>query len=342
MDRTWSNRGSRVTAVRTSVVALVAVLLGNPAPASEVQLHEVFSGTGQYGIYNGGVGGLVGGSGTISDVNVAGPVEKAYLYWVGSNQPHDDVASDPVISLTRSGAAGSEVTADVTWTVDFPNPWDPGHYFWDANHMAFVADVTDLIAVGTSDYTISDFDMDTEFGAGLQIVYEDDSLPVRKIIIDQGHDFAFSGWPAAGELNRTHVLTHTFAPSDEDRTLDASFLVAGGEPVDRPDQLWFDTGTHASENDLPTELVTTGLGTVIDTNPLEGRDGTDWDTVLKEVTVPAGATYVAFQLESGGGTGLGEPAESFSWVSSSFAMVPEPTTLVLLGVGMTAVMRRRR
>jgi len=348
MKRVWNHNGGRIRAARAGAaarflaVAIVGVLLGSSALASEVRLHEVFSATGQYGIHNSGVGDLVDGTATMHDVTIPGRVETAYLYWVGSNQPHDDVGSDANITLTSSASSRAAVTADVEWAVDFEKPWDPGHYLWDANHIAFVADVTDLVSVGTFDYTISDFDMDAEFGVGLQVVYEDDSLPVSNVTVHQGHDFAYSGWPSAGELNRTHVLTHTFEPSDHERTLEASFLVAGGEPTDRPDQLWFDTGTHVTEEDLPAELITTGLGEVIDANPLEGTDGATWDTVIKEVMVPAGATYVAFQFESGGGTGTGSPAESFSWVSGSFAMVPEPTMLVLLLLGIPLVTQRRR
>ncbi len=326
-------------------ILAVAIGLGlaGTAVAAEIPLQEAWSGYGPYAVVNTGVGVRdTGGTGTMSDVTVTGQVQKAWLYWVGSNVPHSDILKDPVVTLTRSGSPGQSVTADVTAIVEFEVPWQPGNYYWDANHIAYWADVTDLVATGTWDYTISDFVMDKTHGAGLQIVYADDSLPAQNVSIFQGHDYAFAGWQNAGELSRTWVTSYTFAPAAYDRVLDAAFLVAGGEGTDRPDQLWYDVGTHVTEADLPVELITNNTGTVLDTNPLEGLDGNEWDTVIKSVLIPAGATYAAFQFQSGGGTGTGRPSESFSWVASSFSLIPEPASLVLLAFGAMAVARRSR
>ena len=41
-------------------------------------------------------------------------------------------------------------------------PWQPGNYYWDANRIAYWADVTALVTTGTFDYTVSDFVMDTQ------------------------------------------------------------------------------------------------------------------------------------------------------------------------------------
>jgi len=191
------------------------------------------------------------------------------------------------------------------------------------------------------EYAISDFAMDDPLGVGLQIVYEDDSLPAQDLTIYQGHDYAFRDWPDGGELNRTHVLAHTFDPADEDRQVEATFFLAGAFGTHRSARLWYASGEHDSASDLPVELITNGFGTVLDSAPLVGGDGNAWDTLTEMVTIPAGATYVSFQFESGDGT-LGDWPESFSWVSTSIAMVPEPTTLSLLALGGASLLRRRR
>lgn len=326
-----------------ALVASLAIMTCS-ASAAEVPLYQVYNQSGQVGVYNGGVGTLYNaGSGTISGVNIPGSasIAQAYLYWVGRNQPHN-VITDDTLTFTRQGTPGSGITADTTYHVPFMKASNPSLPIWDANHTAFVADVTQHVAAGTFDYTISDLDMGREFGVGLQIVYEDASLPSQDIAIYQGHDFAFSDWMDGGELNRTWVLSHTFDPADEDRWLDATFLLAGAE-ANRPDQLWFLAGEHDGTNaTLPSELITNSLGAVIDTDPLTASDGPEWDTLAKRVMIPAGSTYAAFQFQSGGGTATGLPVESFSWVSTSFAMVPEPSSLLLACFGGLGLLARRR
>ncbi len=325
------------------LAVVIGLGLAGTAVAAEVPLQEAWSGYGPYAVVNTGVGVRdTGGTGTMADVTVSGQVQKAWLYWVGENIPHTDIAKDSIVTLTRSGSAGQGVTADVTSVIQFEVPWQPGNFYWDAARIAYWADVTDLVAAGTFDYTVSDFVMDESLGVGLQIVYADDSLPAQDVSIFQGHDYAFAGWQNAGELNRTNVVTYEFAPAPYDRVLDAAFMLAGGENTDRPDQLWYDVGTHETEADLPTELITSGVGAVLDPNPLNANSGNEWDTVIKSVIIPAGATYASFQFESGGGIGTGSPKESFSWITSSFSLVPEPASLVLLAFGAMAVVRRSR
>jgi hypothetical protein len=214
-----------------------------------------------------------GGDGTIENVNITGPVAKAYLYWIGANIPAADVSTDDTVYFGVEGMPGTDVMADNSYVIPFERPFAPGAFFWNANHSAFVADVTQLIQPGMNNYSITEFDMDIEFGVGLQVVYEDDSAPLSEIAIHQGHDFAFLGWNNAEELNRTDVVTHTFAPTDFDRVLQVTFFSGGGEDTDRPDQLWSLTGIHDDPGDLPDELITNNLGNVIDTNPLEADNG---------------------------------------------------------------------
>ncbi|MCB9865742.1 MAG: PEP-CTERM sorting domain-containing protein [Phycisphaerales bacterium] len=330
----------------TAILACATALAigASAAHAAEVSLFEAWRDTGNYRVYVDGLGlHDDSGTGTFQDVLVGGPVAKAYLYWIGANTPATDTATDPTVTLTRQGAAGAPVNADATYVVPFENPNAPGSYYWNANHSVFVADVTQLIMEGNYDYTVSDFDMDQEYGVGLQIVYQDDNAALTDVAIHQGHDYAFANWVGGGELNRTDVVTHTFDPAPFTRVLEVTFFVGGGEHSNRPDQLWMLTGTSDGRDPLPTELITNNLGDVIDPNPIEAEQNEEWDTIVKKIVIEPGQNYAAFQFQSGGGTGQGLP-ESFSWISATFAMraVPEPATALLLGAGALVVCRRRR
>lgn len=338
------------TAVAACVIAILA--FAGFAGAAEVRLHDVYSQTGSYSVANLGAGNVIGGETTLGTFDAPRTgVAKAYLYWLGSNQPHDNYATDDTITFNAvptnprlRNLVGVPVTADTTMTVEFEKPLTPGSYYWNANHRAFVADVTQLIQPGDFTYSISDFDMDAEFGVGLQIVYEDDQSGAD-VTIYQGHDFAFRNWADAGELNRTYVLHHTFEPVDFDRELTATFFVGGAADDDRTDQLWFETGAVQDKALLPEELTFGNPNSlVINTHPLDGTDGNEWDTVVATVMIPAGSNFAAFQFESGGGTGTNPLPESFSWLSASMKMtqVPEPSALALLGLGAVTMLRRRR
>jgi len=336
---------NRTSSTRATLLA-IGLFWSGTAYAAEQPLFEVWRDTGPYRVYAYGFGTYAsGGNGTFQDVAVGGPVAKAYLYWIGANLPAVDTATDSNITFTRQGEPGIGVQADDIYIVPFERPLAPGTYFWNANHSLFIADITDLIDEGTFDYSISDFDMDQEYGVGLQIVYQDRQAdPNTEVAILQGHDYAFSGWPNGGELNRTDVAAHTFEPAPVDRVLEVTFFMGGGEATDRPDQLWFLTGTYEDRSQLPTELITNNLGTVLDSNPIEAVDDEEWDTITKKIIIPAGDTFAAFQFQSGGGSGQGTPPESFSWISATFAMraIPEPGTALLLGAGALAALRRRR
>lgn len=329
---------SRKLICATLSALLVAGWMSTTALAVEMPLTQAWSAMGNYGTVHAGVGTLLtDGTGTISGVTVPGTVTKAFLYWVGRNGPATDLSSDPTITLTRSGDAGISVTADVMTDVSLLP-------YWNHNHIAFIADVTDYVAAGTFDYMISDFHMSSaEYGVGLQIVYEDAGLPETEVSIFQGHDFAYRNWAGPEGLDVTSVVNYTFEPTDHDRVLDLAFIVAGGEATVRSEQLWFATGTHDVPGDLPTELVTSGLGTVLDSDPLVAGDGQTWDTWTGQIVVPAGSTYASFQFESGGGSNPSIQPESFSWVSASFQLgIPEPATLAFFTFGTVIVIRSRR
>ena len=328
------------------MAGLLSLGLTSSAMAAEMALQDVYSVSGAYSVFHAGAGDVIGGA---TELGAFGPqgrnVAKAYLYWSGNNWPQGDFSGDGTITFTSENLGGtvdSVIVADTSSTIEFEKPLTPGTYFWDANVRMFVADVTQYITLGYTNYSISGFDMDAELGAGLQIVYTDPGEG-GDVTIYQGNDFAYRDWPGGGELNRTNVLNHTFKPSEVDRVLEAVFFVAGGSDLDRPDQLWSQVGEHDDPAGLPSELTTGNpLASVLIDNPLQGADGDAWDTVTTSVVIPAGSTFASFQFESGGGSGAHPLPESFNWMSASFTMVPEPASLVLLALGGVSLLRWRK
>ncbi len=282
---------------------------------------------------------------TVTLENVYVPADatvlKAYLYWGGVNTPYSHPGDD-LVTFTRNGQSATNFSADFGRHIDLSD-------HWDANHMACIADVTSLIAVGTYDYTVSDYLMQAKnFGVGLQIVYEENSMPASDITIYQGADFAFAGdnWNSTAVFHGTVPLVHELIATDYERQLKATFFVGDaantwpGTNRQRPDSLWYKTGNALVPDRNALSLVDDLFATEL-VNPLHSTSGAQWDTVVQVINLPAGHTWVAFEFESGDGSGS-NMSSSFTWTATTLEVVPEPATLLLLLIGGGLLLIRRK
>lgn len=281
---------------------------------------------------------------TVTMTNVAVPANadilKAYLYWGGVNLPSSALGDDQV-TFTRIGQSGSNVSADFLRRINLSD-------HWDANHMICISDVTSMVAAGTFDYQVSNFLMDDKnFGVGLQIVYEDESLPQQDITLYQGADFAFAGdrWDTTDVYHNTVPVVQTVSAADTDRQVNATFF-AGDAMINwpgttklRPDSLWYKTGSGSAPDPGTLNLVNDPMATMV-FNPLVSINGAEWDTVVQGLNLPVGDTWVAFQFESGDGTGT-ELSSSFTWMSASVEIVPEPATMCMFSLAGLILIRRK-
>jgi hypothetical protein len=173
-------------------------------------------------------------------------------------------------------------------------------------------------------------------GAGLMVVYEDASLPVREVVIRDGLDRFYRGW-GEGPRGETAANCVVMDPQPYDRQMEfwmfAAEIVRLGEEEPRPNALWHLTGTDADP--IPTDLVnapTDGpvIGTLIQgppDYPFGSYDDPQWDDYRNVVAVPAGHTWVCIQVESARDPrdATWRPASGILLATGRRMMLQEPT-----------------
>lgn len=242
-----------------------------------------FTAIGRISIVSGGVGLYGVDPGTIS-INVPGTeVIAAYLYWGG----HDTGASagdDDVTFGITSGPPPTLITADRSYT-----DW----WYGDQYHYIYVAEVTTLVTTGPEDYDVGDFGpLVQNYGAGLIVVYRDETLPLSKVTILEGLDsFWFDFLNPQGP--DSEVTYFDFTKTKENRDADITLIVGGTEHDNRPNEIWTKTGAGSKDTNLivpPSDAV--------GPYPLIGADGDAWDTFTKTIEIPEGHEWLGVQIES--------------------------------------------
>jgi len=160
-----------------------------------------------------------------------------------------------------------------------------------------------LVGPGSNVLTIGDLDSSfRNTGAGVLVVY-DDGRGADLDILD-GLDLAY--WRLSGDLNAVVPQTFVFAPSDEPRV--ASIPLQVGSVGDQRPNL--------------TEIT---VGETVNSffNLFSSMDGSEWDSVILEVPVPAGETEVTINLLSQSDGSDNNPA-SMAWVAAGIAIQDLP------------------
>jgi hypothetical protein len=244
-----------------------------------------YEATGRYDIVAGGVGLYESNLGDII-LDVPGSVVKAYLYWSGFGS--NDINIDNTVIFTV-GSSVNTLTAD--WTFG-PDPW------WDGNyHKVYVEEVTSLILTGINTYTISDVNIEVNYGAGLMVVYEDTNLPYNLVQINDGLDaFHFRFSDPRGP--NSDVTSFDFGSASYDRYMDIILFVGGVQHDDRPNAIWYQSGTGSKPDDLVDDPDAIELDGPPWPYPLGAYDGQMWDTYSRTVTVPKSNTWACVQIES--------------------------------------------
>ncbi|WGM90409.1 MAG: hypothetical protein NUK63_04615 [Candidatus Bathyarchaeum tardum] len=258
---------------------LTALMMGTIVPSvfADVAFTSKVDMTGHYGIVAAGVGLEDLTTGDIQ-INVPGTVEVAYLYWAGidgAGLGDDEVTFDAV-----------DVVADVT----LEEPWGN----WAEYTFVYVKDVTGLVSSGDNTYTISGVELWRNYGAGLVVIYEDESLPVSRVIWMDGSDGFWFGWdPDLGP--NSDVVCFPFDACTNIRDVEMVLFSAGTEHDDRPNDVWTITGTG-----VPVETVVDAVGAQSSglTYPLYASDGRAWDTYTDSISIPENHEYLCVQIES--------------------------------------------
>jgi len=238
-----------------------------------------FDGVGHYNISASGVGlhGVTSGDIVLT---VPGDVVSAYLYWAG----YTSTTGDDTIVVTVN-----DVTVDFTaeWKYG-PDPWFDGDY-----HYVYVADITILVdTFGSNTYTLSGFNIAYEYGAGIMLVYEDPALPSARVTIYDGLDAFHFDFDAPMGPN-SDVACHEFDPENVARELDVTMFVGGVLHENRPNAIWYETGTGTP----PTNVIDSSSDPT-GPYPLTAADGAQWDTYTTTITVPVNHEWACIQIES--------------------------------------------
>jgi hypothetical protein len=232
-------------------------------------------------------------------IDVPGEVVQVILYWEGHMT---DASGDPTISV-----AGNDVTGDLiggpTWF--FSDAWSTC-YRADITHLDVVQEGGNSIQIGGMDYNRLCPEACTNNGAGVVVIYDDDS-GVADIQIKDGLDLAFYAF--APPLDTTVPQTFTFAAGMVDRAA-SLWAIASSVALNRPNVV----------------VVTVGGAEHRFVDPFVNGDGPDWDSALLNFTIPAGMTSVTVQAlsEKDGSSELTGIPASLAWLTAALTIESAP------------------
>ncbi len=292
-------------------LALLILALAQIVQAADGTLPIQTTREGNYCVAHGGIGLLNGGPQNFS-LTVQGTPVEAYLYWSGRYPGTNN--GDAQISVSFNGGAVNQVTAGASESA-YAGFRQRGT---DIYYYTYRSDNIVALLPGSGPITVAVNDLLTPeaHGAGLVIISQDPSCAYGQTQINFGLDGFYWGFvPDAGP--DTQVTCVDFPASTAARTLELQMFVGGVEHDEmRGDRIWYATGTGAK----PTDIISTGnlsnllAGPIPPSDappyPLSGGNG-EWDDYANTITVPAGATFACFQIESIDG---GQPTDGTSGV----------------------------
>jgi hypothetical protein len=223
------------------------------------------------GLRDTGTGDIV-----VSGLPVTSTVSVAFLYWatLGSNNTY----TNPTLNGTPVNGSVVGTTHDTCWGV--------------THNFVYRADVTSLVT-GDGTYTLAglpnNFNPDNSQGASLVIVYSDPSLPLRRIIINDG----------AVSLDGVPTYTDTIKGFVGDSPLTnahVTYIVGDGQTFQDGDILF--------------------NGTTIDTDAFSGSDGPLWDTLTYDVT--------ALNPTDPSASNMTTPDDCLLWAATVFSITTVP------------------
>ncbi|NOZ49531.1 MAG: hypothetical protein GXP37_05695 [Chloroflexi bacterium] len=310
-------------------VALQRVHAGNADAPLQVRLLGQCADAAGLGILRFGLGtdatSVNNGTFAVSGIPVAATIAEVWLYWNGADTgstPEDNPLlfnpslhdGDPTLTLN-----GNSVPAPVR--LGGPADWVPGRFAY-----AYKAEVSSIVT-GNGNYVLGQMDNLDQYnnGAELVVLYRDAALAPTLIGLAEGLDLAVgNSAPVSGP--GTQVVVYAFDADISARVADLNvFLGAAGVSAQNETALWTQTGTGTP----PAGSIVLAVGATEVPNPFSGLGNQGysgyWDSFSQTVTVPAGATWLAVQVESKDIDG-----PQLEWVGATIAL-----SLACLGVTST-------
>jgi len=216
--------------------------------------------------------------------------------------PRDKLAVISFLYVTGRGSGDARITLNGE-PRDMPLFGRAGPLPFDASQSAETRRIAlGYLAPGTHTFTIDGYDQRVPGGAYVVIVVTDEDAPVGRVKILEGADYAYQGFPPPFGPN-TETAAFTFAPATERRTARLILFLHDMQP-DRSDAVWVMAAASA-EVPIFDSLVGSERAERVERNRLgvPARDGgfslgPQLDRFTTDVVIPAGADYLAFQVES--------------------------------------------
>jgi hypothetical protein len=240
------------------------------------------------------------GGGPVSfNVNVAGPVRFALLYWAGRERPCalDGTGTNCPFAQPfkdqRMVFNGNPITGTVIGSET--QPVSGGGPILNIGYYADVTSTVSAAGPGVHSFTLSDGDGASNLwrldGASLIVAYNDGTnLATYRVLVQDGLDFAYGDDPTAGDNRATAAITFNHGINFSNRSADL-LLVAGDGEANRPDN------TTISNN--PTQF-----------NILNAAAGDQWNAPGFPISIPSGVGTTTVQMNS---APAGQNPDSLLW-----------------------------
>jgi hypothetical protein len=250
-----------------------------------------------------GVGLKVGQPGTINLTVPNGVAIKQVLaYWEGLAKTATEQGDTDTVTIGGVQVTGTRIGGPTQWVHS------------DARFTSsYRADITaeNLVVNGANSIQVSGLDFYlSNSGMSLLVVISDGTTSTRLQVRD-GNDTAYFDWPSP--LDTTVPVTYNFTPSVADRPASLGFVAGSVGP--------FPTIIEISFDGVPAIHLNDALGNL---------DGPEWDSLVYDLSVPAGVSSVTAQvLSADSGVGQYNDAKpaSLVWVVSTFRLekdIPPP------------------
>jgi hypothetical protein len=266
-----------------------------------------------------------GGTLTVSGIPAGAAIVEAWLYWNGDDDGNN-VEDDPSIFNPAIHDGDPTLTLD---GVQVPTPQrggGPANWVGVRNVYAYAyrADVSAIVN-GNGNYVVAgmdNFSGEQGFNNGVElvVVYQQPNTAPTFVGLGEGLDLIYgSNGPNVGPGSIAPLFR--FQPGLVKRQAQVAVFLGGVEPDDET-SLWYQTGINLPP--FPETLRIAGNPEAIEVkNPFDGRHNQNsngfWDSYTAAVTVPAGATWLAVQVESKN-TGAPQTPAIIDWVGAVVQM----------------------
>jgi hypothetical protein len=216
-------------------------------------------------------------------------VAQVLLYWNSEHYPQS--GPDDTVSVDGFPVTGTSIGG-------------PTNFFSQVWFESFRADITGLGLIGPGSNTVEITNLDSSFrntGAGILVIYDDGSDGQIQLV--DGLDLAY--FRLADPLDFTVPQTFAIDPANVDRTAQIPMFV-GSVGIDRPNV---------------TEVTAGGM-TQTFFNLFTSLDGPQWDSVLLDVQIPAGADEVTVEIISASDGQSDDTPASLAWIAAGLSINP--------------------